>query len=70
MANSKIDVKAMRGKDDQVLNKELTAMQRKLFDLRTQGVVEKLDDPSQIKKTRRDIARLKTLLHERKLQTK
>jgi large subunit ribosomal protein L29 len=62
-----IDVKAYRQKEPDALRKELSALQRKLFDLRTQGVVEKLEDTSQLKKTRRDIARLKTLLHEREL---
>ena len=59
--------KDYRGKDDAALNKELASLQRRNFDLRTQAVVEKLDDPSQLGKTRRDIARIKTLLREREL---
>lgn len=36
-----------------------------LFSLRAQAVTEKLEDPSQIKKTKRDIARILTVLNER-----
>ena len=39
---------------------ELTRLQRKLFDLRCAAATEKIEDPSQFKKVRRDIARLKT----------
>ncbi len=62
-----IDTKAYREKDTEALSKELAALQRQLFDLRTQSVIEKLDDSSLIKKSRRDIARLKTLLRQRQL---
>ena len=61
------DLKAARQRDTATLHKELADLQRHVFDLRTQGVTEKLEDPSQIKKTRRNIARLKTLLREREL---
>lgn len=39
---------------------ELTRLQRKLYDLRCAAATEKIEDPSQFKKVRRDIARLKT----------
>jgi large subunit ribosomal protein L29 len=44
---------------------ELVRMRRHLFDLHTQAVTEKLEDPSQLGKTKRDIARILTMLHER-----
>ncbi|MBK8913807.1 MAG: 50S ribosomal protein L29 [Phycisphaerales bacterium] len=47
------------------LHKELEAHRRRLFDLRSQSVTEKLEDPTQLGKTRRDIARILTVLHER-----
>ena len=65
-----IKAKEYREKDDDTLKRELSALQRKHFDLRTQQVVEKLEDPSQLKKTKRDIARLKTLMRERELSKK
>jgi large subunit ribosomal protein L29 len=49
------------------LKHELSEKQRHLFDLRTQSVTEKLEDPSQLGKTRKEIARLKTILREREL---
>ena len=61
------DLKAARKRDTESLKKELADLQRHLFDLRSQGVTEKLEDPSQLLKTRRNIARVKTLLREREL---
>ena len=61
-------IKEIREKDDASLTAELSTMAKHLFDLRTQAVTEKLEDPTQIGKTRRDIARVKTVLHQRHLQ--
>jgi ribosomal protein L29 len=36
-----------------------------LFDLRAQSVTEKLEDPTQLGKTKRDIARVLTALRQR-----
>jgi large subunit ribosomal protein L29 len=40
-----------------------------MFDLRSQAVTEKLEDPSQLRKTRREIARIKTVLRQRELES-
>jgi len=50
------------------LQGELETLQRRLFEIRTQAVTEKLEDPTQLLKTKKDIARLKTVLRERELQ--
>ncbi len=42
------------------LTVEVKRLRRLMFDLRTQAVTEKIEDTSQFKKTRRDIARLLT----------
>lgn len=47
------------------LHSELDRLRRHLFDLRSQSVTEKLEDPSQLTKTKRDIARILTALQER-----
>lgn len=47
------------------LHAELERLRRHLFDLRAQAVTEKLEDPTQLGKTRKDIARLLTVLNER-----
>ena len=47
------------------LHSELAHLRRHLFDLRTQRVTEKLENPNQVTQTPRDIARLFTILKER-----
>lgn len=42
------------------LGEELVRLRKKTYDLRCQAASEKIEDPSQFKKTRRDIARLLT----------
>lgn len=43
----------------------LREAQQTLFKLRFQATTEKLDSPSNLRKTRREIARLQTILRER-----
>lgn len=52
--------KEVRKLTDEEIRVEIDRLQRRVFDLRTQAVTEKIEDPSQFKKVRRDIARLKT----------
>ena len=47
------------------LSDRLGELERNLFDLRTQAVTEKLENSKAIRNIRRDIARLKTIIHER-----
>lgn len=46
--------------NDEEIVVELRRLHRKLFDLRTQAVTEKIEDVSQFPKIRKDIARLNT----------
>ena len=50
---------------DEELTTELERVRRHLFDLRTQSVTEKLEDPTMITKAKRDIARILTVQKER-----
>ena len=59
----KID--AVRAMKIDEMHSELERLRRHLFDLRAQAVTEKLEDPTQLLKAKRDIARLLTVLHER-----
>lgn len=59
----KID--AIRAMKTDELHNELERLRRRLFDLRSQAVTEKLEDPTQLGKTRRDVARILTVLVER-----
>jgi len=47
------------------LEGKLEDLQKHLFDLRSQAVTEKLENSKAITNVRRDIARLKTIVHER-----
>jgi large subunit ribosomal protein L29 len=60
--------KEIREKESQALDHELVERQKHLFDLRSQAVTEKLEDPSQLRKTKKDIARIKTVIRQRELE--
>jgi large subunit ribosomal protein L29 len=62
-----MSLKEQRDKESNTLELELRDKQKHLFDLRSQAVTEKLENPSQLRKTRREIAQLKTILRERQL---
>lgn len=47
------------------LHSELDRIRRHLFDLRGQAVTEKLENPHRLRQTRKDIARILTVLSER-----
>jgi large subunit ribosomal protein L29 len=63
-------IKEIRDKETEAILAELKDRQKHLFDLRSQAVTEKLEDPSLLRKTRVDIARMKTVLRERELAAK
>jgi large subunit ribosomal protein L29 len=62
--------KEIREKETEHLKHELEEKRKHLFDLHSQAVTEKLEDPSQLRKTRKDIARMQTILRQRELEVK
>ncbi len=52
---------------DEQLRLSLQEMEKNLFHLRFQSATERLETPSEIKKARREIARIKTIMRERDL---
>lgn len=54
----------LRGKSADELNQELGSLLRAQFSLRMQKATQQLSNTSQLKKVRRDIARVRSLLHE------
>jgi large subunit ribosomal protein L29 len=50
------------------LESKLEELQRRLFDLRCQAVTEKLENSKITTNVRRDIARIKTIIHEQSLR--
>jgi len=55
-----------RTKDDAALGKELEDLLRAHFNLRMQHATQQLANTAQLGQVRRDIARVKTLIRERK----
>ena len=55
----------LRGKQPDELNKELESLLRAQFGLRMQLATQQLSNTSQLKKVRRDIARVRTILKEK-----
>ena len=62
-------IKEIREKETTTCEHELAEKQKHLFDLRSQAVTEKLEDPSQLRKTSKDIARIKTILRQRRARS-
>ena len=55
----------LRAKSAGDLEQELTELLRAQFSLRMQRATQQLSNNSQIRKVRRDIARVRTLMHEK-----
>ncbi len=54
--------------NDAEIGIEVKRLRRHLFDLRTQAVTEKIEDTSQFRKTKLDIARLLTEQRSREIE--
>ena len=48
------------------LESKLEELQRRLFDLHSQAVTEKLENSKAVNNVKRDVARIKTVMRERK----
>ena len=57
----------IREMSDEQLEHELRETQQSLFRLRLQAATERNDVPSNVKKLRRNIARIRTILREREI---
>lgn len=62
-------VDEIRALSDEELALELERLERHSFVLRAQAVTEKLEDPTLLGKAKRDIARIKTTMAQRALQS-
>ncbi len=63
-------ISEIRQLTDEECTAELARLRRHLFDLRSQAVTEKLEDPSMLTKAKRDIARFLTVVRERELEAR
>jgi large subunit ribosomal protein L29 len=55
----------LRGKDQDALEKELNDLLKAQFGMRMQIATQQLSNTSQLKKVRRDIARVKTVMNSK-----
>lgn len=60
-----MDVKELQGLDEAALKKELNDLNQALFKLRLQKATQQLHNTNQIRNTRHDIARIKTILAQK-----
>jgi large subunit ribosomal protein L29 len=58
-----------RGMSDEQLSLTLRDVEKNLFQLRFQSATDRLETPSELRKARRDIARIKTVQRQRELAT-
>jgi large subunit ribosomal protein L29 len=61
------NTKDLRGMSDEQLGLTLKDTEKHLFQLRFQSATDRLETPSEMRKARRDIARIKTIQREREL---
>lgn len=57
----------IRGKENTEILFDLEKAEKELFDMRFRSIMEQNADPSKVRRLRRDIARMLTILHERDL---
>ena len=60
-----MDILEMRNRNEQELRKELSDLLHEQFNLRMQKGTGQLTQPNELRRVRRDIARVKTLLNEK-----
>jgi large subunit ribosomal protein L29 len=60
-----MDASEMKGKSTDELTQELQSLLRAQFNLRMQKATQQLTNTSQIKKVRRDIARVRTFMNQK-----
>jgi large subunit ribosomal protein L29 len=62
-----IKTEELRGMSDEQLGLTLKDTEKHLFQLRFQSATDRLETPSEIRKAKRDLARIKTVQREREL---
>ncbi|MBO5401898.1 MAG: 50S ribosomal protein L29 [Clostridia bacterium] len=64
-----MELKEIRGKSPEELNKILEEQKEELFKLRFQHSIHQLDNPMKLVETKKTIARVLTVLREKELST-
>ncbi len=63
-----MELKKIREMSESELSAELLKMKKDLFNLRFQHVTGQLENPIQLRDTKRNIARVKTIIREKELE--
>ncbi|MBC8327605.1 MAG: 50S ribosomal protein L29 [Planctomycetes bacterium] len=63
-----MDATEIRGKEDSEILFDLKKAEKDLFEMKFRTLTEGNADPAKIRRLRREIARMKTILQERELQ--
>lgn len=66
---SKESTKSFREMDERDLRERYNELTGELFNLRFQAATAQLSSPARFKQVRRDVARIRTIAHERNLKT-
>lgn len=61
-----MDASDLRAKTPDELQDQLVALKKEQFNLRFQRATQELENTSQVRKVRRDIAKVKTVLREKR----
>ena len=61
-------INELRKLSTEELNEKIAEAKRELLDLRLKNATGALDKPSKIKELKKDVARMKTIINERKLE--
>ncbi|NLD20174.1 MAG: 50S ribosomal protein L29 [Clostridiales bacterium] len=62
-----MELNKIREMSEMELNAELVRMKKDLFNLRFQHVTGQLENPIKLRDTKKDIARIKTIIREKEL---
>ncbi|MDP6685889.1 MAG: 50S ribosomal protein L29 [Candidatus Omnitrophota bacterium] len=61
-----LKVAELRNLSDQELKEKMVVLKKSLFEMRNAKATRRIEKPSKVKDARRDIARILTILHEKK----
>lgn len=68
MVVSKVKLSEMRERTVEELNDEIISLRKKLFELRVSKSLHKLENTSEISKSKSQIAQIKTVIREKQIQ--
>jgi large subunit ribosomal protein L29 len=60
----------VRGKSPDELTEQLSALRKEQFNLRFQRATQQLEKPARVREVRRDIARIETILRQKRASAK